>query len=150
METPPACEKAKAFESKEEEAAYRLMYARWFCFCHIPSFCLTFKRYTVPEVFGRKFLLATFEDFRRDLDKKIKAETSSYTDKAQRLTSKYLPKFLDTFEKALYEENLAIWEPNLTIGTGDLPDFVTKAPGSQSRVQTLRAARLQDGLDINA
>ena len=149
METPESCVKSKAFDSNEEEIAYRLMYARWFCFCHIPSFCSTFKRYSVAEIFGRKYMLATFDTFRSNLDNKFKDESSTFTEKLKRIASKCLPKFLKEFEKALYDDDSPIWEAHLTIGPNDLPDFVTRGGDPQKRIQTLRAARLQDGIDVN-
>ncbi|XP_029155337.1 histone acetyltransferase KAT2A-like [Nylanderia fulva] len=101
----------RAARTAEESSAYKLSYARWLVFCHVPAFCDSLPHYDTHTVFGKTLLQAVFRSVCEQLMLKCQSEREKLTPERRPLLQTHFPKFLSLLEKEIYSDNSPIWDP---------------------------------------
>lgn len=112
LETPTV---KKQHSQGDELAAYKANYTRWLCYCQVPVFCDSLKKYDPTAVFGRTLLRSVFSVMRRQLLEKFRAEKEKMPPDKRTIVLTHFPRFLSMLEEEVYGENSPVWDDDFTV-----------------------------------
>ena len=110
LETP--CSFRSSAKTEEELNSYQIFFARWYCYCNIPSFCDSVAKYELTAVFGQDFTKLVYSIMRRQLLDKFRSDKETLPPEKQTIILTDLPKFLAVLQGEIFNPDKPIWSPN--------------------------------------
>ena len=102
---------------------YKNNFSRWLCYSHVPEFCEWLTRFDTKLIFGHTFLRSVFQNVRKQLIGRFRADKDKMPDEKQSLVLTHFPRFLSLLEEELYSDKSPIWDPDFRLSP---PPHVTQ------------------------
>ena len=144
LETPNQREKNI---TDAELQAYKNNFSRWLCYSHIPEFCECLTRFDTTLIFGHTFLRSVFQNVRKQLIGRFRADKDKMPDEKKSLVLTHFPLFLSLLEEELYSDKSPIWDPDFRLSP---PPHVTQMSNTVSATAfEIQPASKMDSTDMD-
>ena len=131
----------------EELQAYKNNFSRWLCYSHIPEFCECLTRFDTTLIFGHTFLRSVFQNVRKQLIERFRADKDKMPDEKKTLVLTHFPRFLSLLEEELYSDKSPIWDPDFRLSP---PPHVTQMSNTVSATAfEIQPASKMDSTDMD-
>lgn len=108
----PSPSNTKHAMTPEELSQYKMAYNRWLVFCHVPTYCDSFRRYDTSVIFGRQFLRAFYKYVRKEIIDQFHQQRVRVPIERRVMILTHFPPFLDQLDEEIFAPNSVIWNPD--------------------------------------
>ncbi|KAK2705511.1 hypothetical protein QYM36_015785 [Artemia franciscana] len=141
LETPSSRQQHILPIAEEDPASYKYDYARWLCFCSVPSYCDSLQRHDVANTFGKNFLRAIYPSVAKLIYTMIEAEKAKGPEERKASFIAMFPNFLSDLETELGDPDSPIWDEDYKPGS---PQQSNPVPAPVERKALVKRERSED------
>lgn len=97
-------------ENEDNIALYKISYARWMIFCHVPTFCDSMPKKRPTLAFGGMFIKQIAKDFGREISTRAESIVDDDLKNEKEKCAKRLPKFFADIVTELENDDSNLWK----------------------------------------